>query len=814
MTMSAENLINLTIDGKPVSVPAGTTILNAAKQVGISIPIFCYHGELQPIGACRMCLVEVEKMPKLQISCATTVAEGMVVWTRSEKALKGQKGILEFLLINHPLDCPVCDKGGECELQDNTFAHGPSESRFVEFKRRYFKRNLNQVIRLDMNRCIMCRRCVRTCSDIHGQGILGVVERGFRSEIDMMPGAENKCTFCGDCIEACPVGALTSIPFRFKARVWDLTKTNTVCTYCADGCRMTLETREQEILRARDRLTPGEYLSTEHLCAKGHFGFDVFNSDKRLTSPLIRKDEKLVPVTWDEAIQTAANGFKKIISDKGGQAIGILGSQRTTNEEGHLLKRLATDIIQTPYIDHLMTSEGALLNESFKRLSAHPASLEDVEVAQAIVVIGTNLEDSNPFTRLKVIRNQYREIGKVITIHSSDSGLRGYIQHEIKPEYGKEPVIIDLLSTALNGSSTDESIQAAAKTLASAERRVILFGRETISHPLRDSYVQAIENLVAELNKLGNGITKVLWLPEYNNSRGAYDTGLVPSENVYGWGQMVDTLNSGTMQGLYIVGENPLERVTTGKSEVKTALEKVPFLVVQDMFLTETAAMADVVFPACSFAEKDGTFISGEGLAQRITAAFQPKGASKPDWQILMLLANALGADWNYSDPKDISLEMKNTIPAFSSVDYGQLGRDGLRLSYQAPEQPEAKTADLSGLKALPALSDFEFHLVTENMLYHSGSMTRAASVLNQLCNTGHATLSLKDAQRLGISENQTVTLSGKTGTLTLPVKLAKYQAPGTVMVPVNFTDTPVGSLFPKGTTHRVVTLKPGEMGK
>jgi NADH-quinone oxidoreductase chain G len=839
------NNVTLTIDGKQVTVPQGTTVLNAAKKISVPVPVFCYHGELEPIGACRMCLVEIEKMPKLVISCAMVATEGMVVHTANEKVIKGQKGMLEFLLINHPLDCPVCDKGGECELQDNTFANGPGGSRFIETKRRFVKKDLNQLIRLDMNRCIMCRRCVRTCSDLEGEGVLGVIERGYKSEIAMFSGGDSKCTYCGDCIESCPVGALTSIPFRFKARVWELKRTNTVCTYCADGCRLTLETRDQNILRSRARLTPGEYLSTDHPCVKGHFGHDFVSHPDRLKNPMIRKNGQLTEVGWEEAIEFVANGLEKVQDTYTGSAIGVLGSVRTTTEEQYITAKFAHEVLETDNLDHLLTPKGTFKNGSFEKLISNPAKHEDIVNAQVIVLIGANIETTNPFTRLKIVKAVSQKDAKLITIHPHDVGLHGYVAHELRPKFGTEisavrlgvslakyafssqtpapstfpfdreagaSTIKEILKEKVNQTAQETGIPVetfieVAELLANAERRVILFGRDVLSHPQRDQYLVAIVNLVTSLNNLGKGTTKVLWLPEYNNSRGAMEIGLSPKNSGLTFSGMMESAASGKLKAMMVIGENPVLR-GLDKNYITENLKKLDFLVVQDLFMTETAELAHAVLPGVSFAEKDGTYITLDGLVQKITSAFPPREEAKPDWWILTELANQLGVEWTYEFVEQITAEIGQTVKGFEKVKLDDLGRDGIYIEY--PENGskfQVQSFKLSNLKS-ETRDQGLFDLLTGNVLIHSGTMTRYAKVLESLSDHPYVSISRTDAKRLNIKEGQTLIVESDNGSLTLPVVLTKHQAAGTVFIPNNFTQAPVNSLFDKDSESIRVKLK------
>src|SRR6478672_9943470 len=341
------DLVKLTIDGKPVEAPPGTLVIDAAKRAGIEIPAFCYWEGLSLQAACRMCLVEVEKMPKLMASCTLPVAEGMVVRTETPVVAAARKSTLEFLLTNHPLDCPVCDKGGECELQDMVFRYGAGESRFTESKLHVDEKQWSPVVFYDGPRCILCFRCVRICNEGMGVGALGIVNRGAVSEIAPNVGDHLNCDECGACIDICPVGALTSGTYRYQTRPWEMNHVGTVCTHCSDGCKTTLGVRNDEIIRGNNRDRSG--INNEFLCVKGRYAFDFYNNPERLQAPLVRKNGKLEEVSWSEALSTVAKKFAATL--QAGGSFGVIGSNRTTNEENFYLRKFATSILKTPNVD-------------------------------------------------------------------------------------------------------------------------------------------------------------------------------------------------------------------------------------------------------------------------------------------------------------------------------------------------------------------------------------------------------------------------------------------------------------------------------
>src|SRR5271169_4448354 len=396
------DLIHLTIDGRAVTAAPGTLVINAAKAVGIEVPSFCYYDGLSLQAACRMCLVEIEKTPKLQVGCTTPVAEGMVVRTDSDLVKSARKGTLEFLLTNHPLDCPVCDKGGECELQDAVFRYGAAETRFLETKHHEEEQKFSNLVYYDRPRCILCYRCIRVCDEGMDVNAYGIGFRGGHSEIIPNQGEKLECEECGMCIDICPVGALTSGTYRYKTRPWELTYTGTICNHCGDGCKTTLAIRNNEIIRANNRDHSG--FNGEFLCVKGRFGWDFVNHSQRLTAPLIRKNGKQETGTWEEALGVVAERLAAILKEHGPAAIGVIGSNRTTNEENYLLGRFARTVLGTNNLDHHRTADFPSLVGALTAAKAEGryATMEDIGEASSILVVGNDPTHQHPLIAYQI----------------------------------------------------------------------------------------------------------------------------------------------------------------------------------------------------------------------------------------------------------------------------------------------------------------------------------------------------------------------------------------------------------------------------
>src|SRR5215472_3473040 len=406
------DLVKLTIDGKAVQVPPQTLVIDAAKTVGIEIPAFCYYEGLTLQAACRMCLVEVEKMPKLQVGCTTPVAEGMVVHTDTPQVHQARKGMIEFLLTNHPLDCPVCDKGGECELQDMVFRYGAGESRYTEQKVHVPEKQYSPVVVFYVQRCILCFRCVRICNEGMGVGALGVVNRGVHSEIAPNVGDHLECDECGACIDICPVGALTSGAYRYKTRPWEMTHVGTICTHCGDGCKTTLGVRNDRIIRGNNRDRSG--INGEFLCIKGRYGFDFYDHPDRLQAPLVRVNGKLEEVSWSKALEVVAQKFNQTLAEQG--TFGVIGSNHTSNEENYYLQKFAREVLRTNHLDHHRTGDVVTLLDALSGRKAELATVADLYTSKAVLVLGADLALEHPLLSFQIRANYRHHQAKIYVV--------------------------------------------------------------------------------------------------------------------------------------------------------------------------------------------------------------------------------------------------------------------------------------------------------------------------------------------------------------------------------------------------------------
>jgi NADH-quinone oxidoreductase subunit G len=652
--------VTITVDGKQVTAPAGTLLIEACKAVGIEVPSFCYYPGLSLQAACRMCLVRIEKMPKLQTACTVQITDGMVVTTESDEVRQARKSMIELLLGNHPLDCPVCDAGGECELQDMTFKYGAAESRYMEGKLHKEEQQWSPVVFFDRPRCILCYRCVRVCGEGMDVWALGVQNRGSGSVIAPNRDDHLECEECGMCIDICPVGALTSGAYRYKTRPWEMKHVGTICTHCGDGCKTTLGVRRSDtgmdIVRGDNRDKNG--INGDFLCIKGRYAFDFFEHKDRLRRPLIRRNGKLVPTTWEEAVEHVGKRLKEIRDSRGGRSIGVIGSNRTTNEENYLLQKFARTVLGTNNIDHHRTADFASFARALAGKQNATATTRDLISAPAILLIGNDPTEQHPLLAWNIRTNVRLNRAKVFIANSADIKLRRQATAYLQIPEGREGKLVAFLNgedaaagSLTSANASNDALKQFREQLRGQQDLVIVFGSE-----LRGTDITA-------LVKFGSGVgAKFISLGDYANSRGAADMGLLPDllpgyvsatgqqKFSQEWGslpqdkglslpEMIQAAQAGQLAALYVVGSNPVADYSFDPAALKNV-----FIVAQELFLTETAMLAEVVFPAASAYEKSGTFTNTCGDLQLLKKAGDIAGV-RNDFEIMVRVAEMMGAD-------------------------------------------------------------------------------------------------------------------------------------------------------------------------
>ena len=682
------DLIKFTIDGRELEAPAGTLVIEAAKRHGIEIPSFCYYEGYALQAACRMCLVEVEKMPKLQVACTLPVGNGMVIHTESAQVRAARKSTLEFLLTNHPLDCPVCDKGGECELQDMVFRYGAGESRFTETKIHVDEQQWSPVVFYDGPRCILCFRCVRACGEGMGVGALGVVNRGAVSLIAPNEGDHLNCDECGQCIDICPVGALTSGAYRYHTRPWEMEHVGTICTHCADGCKTTLGVRNDQIIRGNNRDRSG--INGEFLCIKGRYAFDFSEHQERLQSPMIRVNGKLEPTSWSKALSTIAKKFAHF-KEHGGK-FGVVGSNHTTNEENFYLQKFARQCLGTNNIDHHRTGDVMTLVDALSGTNGSLATTQDLYDRKAFLIIGSDLAIEHPFVAFQIRANQRHHQARVYVVTPGP----------VREDTGAVKAIRKARGSEL------EALPELRDALAAEPELVIVFSDSVKGDDVR--------RLVEFGQSLGKPV-KYCALVDYSNSRGAIDMGLVPEllpgYQATGWAGLTvrEMMAAEDLDAFWVVGANPLKE---GPLSSKKA-----FVVVQDMFLTETAQRADVVLPAGSAYEKNGTVTNVCGEVQKQKHAISTVGC-KTDLEIIGLISKEMGYAHHMGPwlPDTVYSEIRKTVKGYDIP---------LALVTVGAQQ----TAPVNGRVGVESRPDLIWS--AHDNLFTSGTLGRYSKILNSV---------------------------------------------------------------------------------
>lgn len=799
------------INGKEITVEDGTLILDAARTAGFEIPTMCYHARLSKLASCRVCLVEIVGQRKLQPSCVTPVMHNMEVLTESPVVKSARSSMIELLLANHPLDCPVCDKGGECELQDVTFKFGPRQSPFGEKKRIFNEEDyiLSPVIVQNINRCIQCKRCVRICAEVVGANVIGSIGRGAGTQETSFVKEYLDCDHCGNCIEVCPVGSLMNRPFRYKSRPWDLTGVDTVCTFCGTGCQLTVQARKGEVLRVIS--DPDTGINNETLCARGRFGYSFINSHERLVTPLVRVDGRLEPATWDEAMDSIREGLNQAL--KMGEKIGGIASARLTNEELYMFQKLMRVALKSNNLDAGSRWNSDTVGDfiDVMGLKNGGVSLYDALKADTLIIIGSGISDENPVTDYIIRRLSSYKRMNIIIVSSRGVRLDSSAKMSLRCKPGTEGEIIGAITNIISGQvkgESDKDTVGAAEIIKNSNSVSIAVGTDVLRTANQLSY---LDRLSGTLKGLGKDV-KLIPLLDRANQRGAWDMGVhpvflpgykSPVDTGLGCEEIVRSALNGEIGALYLAGEDLVSDFPDGLA-AREALAKVKFLIVQDMFLTETAKMANVVLPSASFVEKDGTFTNQEGRVQRLRRLHEPQGDVKADWEIFSSVGEAMVPAFGVRSVAEIFNEIKEVVPMYRDISFEGLNGNGavLQLSGGGTETQSQETLhsrQVAEIKDTIADTEYPFTLITGNYLYHSGRLTLKADKLREIMSEAIAELNAEDAMSLGITEGVKIRVKSKSHEAYLTAKIKPGMAKGVVFIPENFTDVYVNMFFNMG---------------
>ena len=790
----AEDTVTLTIDGKEVTVPAGTLVIRAAEQLGIEIPRFCDHPLLEPAGACRQCYVEIEGQRKLVTSCTTTVTPGMVVLTQntSETVHEAQVANLEFLLLNHPLDCPICDRGGECPLQDQALAFGPRESRYVEPKRTYEKPvPLSPLVNLDRERCVLCARCTRFCDQISGDRFIELYARGAGERVSIAAGEDFRSPFSGNTVQICPVGALTSTPYRFVARPFDLSTADSICPHCACGCNVEVDLRRGDVVRvlARDNLE----VNDAWLCDKGRYAFRFPDSPARQTIPLLR-GRGLEPASFGEVLQEIA-GWSR------GGRVAFLTGGRLADEDAYALGKLARTVFGTNDLDHRRAFHGGRAEEL---AAAEPVRVtyRDVERAKAILVVGLDVEQELPILHLR-IREAARGGARVFVVHPRRTRLHDVAEHVlVRP--GHEASLLERVRETADEGTVEGRIAAALRS-AQGEA-IVLAGPRLAEHPLAADVALAVA---------GRHGARYALLSRRANDRGALRAGVHPALLPGGrrlddatqraeveavWGELSSTTPGRSshqilqaaaareIDVLFLIGVDPLRDVPDA-TLARRALENVRYKVVQSLELGSLEPFTDAFLPAAAPYEREGHMTTWEGRGQRVRPVRGPAGLSRPDWEIFVGLARAMGGDLGFDSLEDVQEELGPLLAPRSVV-----GRPTAWAGAGPPQWVD------------------ELTLFTYPLLVDEGRLTEGATELKAaLEDAPFAEMHPEDAERHGLAGGGGVRLRTSAGETTVPLRVTEHIAPGSVFVPFNQPGLAVNTLL-SGRFTAPVEATPAEL--
>lgn len=761
------NVVNLTINEKPVAARKGELIIAAADRTDDFIPRFCYHPRMSPVGMCRQCLVEVEtpRGPMMVVSCMTPVAEGQVVRTATEGVKKAQEGVLELLLANHPLDCPVCDKGGECPLQDQAFSHGPGESRFVEEKRHYEKPiAISDIVYLDRERCILCDRCTRFADEVAGDALITFTSRGNDTQVLTFPDEPFSSYFSGNTVQICPVGALTAKPYRFKARPWDLEQTESTCTSCSVGCRTVVQSSRDELVRYQG--VDIDPVNWGWLCDRGRYNFESINSPDRLTTPLVKNGAEHVATSWSVALENAARMIRLSLAQNA-NSVAILGGARGTNEDAFAWAMLADKL----GINQRDAQLGDGLSPEIFNLAQ--ATIDETCAASTIILLSPDLKEELPVLYLRVRDAAQKRKARIVEFSSRDSGLSPYAWRTVGFEPGHQAQVV-------------------RETLTSAEMKeqlgrgqvVVVVGRPNLA----ENEVFTLQALAEVFGVVPNA--KVLPVLRRGNVRGAVAAGLTPQNNA---GDAIDILNAaaaGKIECLVLLGSDPMSDVADA-GLVQRALAQVKNLISIDTMINSSNRNADIVLPAAAYGEKNGTTTNLEGRVSNVAQKITPRGTSRPDWMIATELSIALGVDIGVSSLEDLNQKLVSSVSAFApSADAKSTHGDGVLMARETPV-----TISGSQTKAVDR-NAYNYRLIVSRTMYDTAQSTVASPSLVGIINDSAIYVHPLDLARIGVVEGTNVRVGAEGTNVVIAIRAHNGVHRGTAWLPFNHTGVDVRPLL------------------
>jgi formate dehydrogenase alpha subunit len=859
--------ITITLDGREVSGYPGMTILDLAKESGIDIPTLCHDPQLTSVGACRVCLVEDERNSALLASCVTPIASGMVINTHSPRVMERRKTIVKLMLTSHPDSCLVCDKGNRCQLRQIASDLGVGLVELQRIPQMHSIEEVNPFLERDLSKCILCAKCIRACQELVVEGAIDYFQRGFTTipaTLNNLPLENSECTFCGTCVALCPTGALMEKDRIYGGTTKSTTETT--CPFCGCGCRICLEVKDNQVVRVVPGKE--DKVNHNLLCVRGSYGCDFIHSPDRLLKPLVKGNGDFEELSWEKALELVGAQFQRIRNEYGGDSLAILGSSKCTNEENYLLQRFARSVLGTNNIDNggrLYNSASRMGLGSSLGFSGTTNYLGDLEQAELILVIGTDLSSSAPAVGYAIKRAVKQRGVELLLIDPRQTKLSLFAHLWLRPEVGTDVALINGLAKVIideglldeefvarrtdNFEAFEESvkkytpeyvekttgvtgqeIRTAARLYAEASRAAIVYGTGITQHTGGIDGVGALANLALLTGNVGRKGGGVYALQRENNGQGACDMGTLPRflpgyQSVTDtqarekfeerWGaslpaepglttlEIMEQAKKGKIKGMYIVGENPVLSFPNSRL-ITEILSSLDFLVVQDMFLTETAELANVVLSAASFAEKEGTFTNFEGRVNRVRKAIKPVGQSLPDWEIILRLADKMGSPMPYSSLRDVMSEIEELVPSYEAytdserqdeLAYGETGRTygGQLLKGFARFSPIKYSPQARERK-----SDYPFTLLTGTTLYHFGTGTRSSRSLRLKKFSPEAFVEIgeSDATKLAVTDGEKVKVISAVGEVTTMVKVTNTLREGMLFMPVSFPETPVNKLF------------------